>query len=219
MLDVDWTATRPPLDSIEQLWTSTQFDVVSPEAAAVEAYVAAMADTRANGDARWCCVHVPDSPALDWFAARNCLADADFFAHLLASDAVTRELGLPVAERPETAFTVESGLTLDGVLAEQLVHGGTRPYADTIDQKYGGYAAAKRLAEACRDDIIEDRYEEVTVHRTRESWCDWFGDPHWNTTLVAVDRRYRWAWVVVATDDGGLEAASEQARADASADD
>lgn len=214
MLDVDWTATRPPLDSLEQLWASTEFDVVAPEAEAVERYVDAMADTRANGDARWCCVRIPDSPALDWFAARNCLADADFFEQLLASEAVTGELGLAVPERPAPAFTVESGLTLDGVLAEQLVHGGTRSFAETIDQEYGTYAAAKRLAEDCRDDIVQDRYEEVTVHRTREDWCDWFGDPHWNTTVVAVDRRYRWAWVVVATDDGNLEAAGNQATAD-----
>jgi len=211
MLDVEWTATRPPLDSIEQLWMSSEFDVVSPEAAAVDRYVDAMADTRASGDARWCCVDIPDSPALDWFASRNCLSDADFFTHLLASDAVTAELTMAMTERPDVAFTVESGLTLDGLLAEQLVHGGTRSYAETIEQEYGTYAAAKRVAERCRDEIIEDRYEEVTIHRTRGAWCDWFGDPHWNMTLVAVDRRYRWAWVVVTTDEGLLEPAAAEA--------
>lgn len=214
MLDVDWTATRPPLDSIEQLWESKAFEPVAPDADDVERYVGAMAETRAAGDARWCCVRIPDSPALDWFAARNCLADADFFSHLLGSDAVTRELDLEV-ERPEPTFTVESGLALDGVLAEELVHGGSRSFAATVDQEYGTYGRAKRLAEACRGEMLEERYEEVTVHRTREAWCDWFAEPHWNLTLVAVDRRYRWAWVVVATDAGRLEAASEQAATDA----
>ena len=94
-------------------------------------------------------------------------------------------------------------------------HGGSRPFAATVDQKYGTYGRAKRLAEACRDEMLEERYEEVTVHRTREAWCDWFAEPHWNLTLVAVDRRYRWAWVVAATDAGRLEAASEQAATDA----
>jgi hypothetical protein len=211
MLDVDWTARRPHLASIEQLWTSTEFDVVSPEAESVDRYVDALAATRANGDARWCCVRIPDSPALDWFAARNCLADADFFAHLLSADVVARELGVTADGRQNPTITVESALTLDGLLAEQLVHGGSRSLGDTVDQQYGTFAEAKRLARNCLDAIVQDRYEEVTVHRTREAWADWFGDPHWNMTLVAVDRRYRWAWVVVATDDGTLQAATDQA--------
>lgn len=211
MLDVDWTATRPHLESVDQFWASTDFDVVDPEAPAVDRYVDALAATRAAGDARWCCVGIPDSPAIDWFAARNCLADVDFFEQLLGAESVARALGVPAADRPAPAFTVESGLTLDGLMAEQLVHGGTRSFSETLDQEYGAFAEAKRLAVECRDDIIQDRYEEVTVHRTREAWSDWFGDPHWNTTLVAVDRRYRWAWVVVATDEGLLEPAAAEA--------
>jgi hypothetical protein len=213
MLDVNWTATRPPLDAIDQLWSSKDFDVVDPDASGVERFVDAMNDTRASGDARWCCVHIPDSPALDWFAARNCLADAEFFGHLLASEAVTDRLGIEVPERPEPTFTVESGLALDGVLAEALVHGGSRSFDATVDQEYGTYAKAKRLARECCGEVIEDRYEEITIHRTREAWCDYFGEPQWNLTLVAVDRRYRWAWVLISTDDGGLEAAREQAAA------
>jgi hypothetical protein len=214
MLDVDWTATRPPLDSIEQLWESKEFVPVAPDADDVERYVGAVADTRAAGDARWCCVRIPDSPALDWFAARNCLADADFFTRLLASDAVAGPLDLEV-DRPEPTLTVESGLALDGVLAEELVHGGSRSFAATVEQEYGTYARAKRLAEACRDEMLEERYEEVTVHRTREAWCDWFTEPHWNLTLVAVDRRYRWAWVLIATDEGMVEPAADEARSGA----
>lgn len=215
MLDVDWTASRPHLESVEQLWASTEFDVVDPETPAVERYVDALAATRARGDARWCCVHIPDSPALDWFAARNCLADVDFFTHLLGDETVTDELDLPAVDRPDASFTVETALTLDGLLAEQLVHGGTRSFAETIDQEYGTFAEAKRLATDCCSDIVEDRYEEVTVHRTRDAWCDWFGHQHWNTTLVVVDRRYRWAWVAVATDEGRMEPAAAEARSDA----
>ena len=211
MLDVDWAASKPPLASVDDLWRSAAFDLVSPEVPAVQRYVDALSATRASGDARWCCVRIPDSPALDWFAARNCLADADFFAHLLSDDAVARELGLAVADRPEPTMTVESALALDGVLAEQLVNGGSRSFADTVAQQYGTFAEAKRLATACRDDVVQERYEEVTVHRTREAWCEWFGDPTWNLTLVAVDRRYRWAWVLVATDDGTLAAAADRA--------
>ena len=211
MLDVDWKAARPHLESVKQLWTSKDFDVVVPDAAAVEQYVEAMTDTRARGDARWCCVRIPKSPAVDWFAARNCLADVNFFGHLLASEAVADELDVVVPERPDPSLTVETGLSLDAVLAEELVHGGTRSFETTLDQQYGAYAEAKRLAEDCRDEIIEDRYEEVTIHRTREAWCEWFGEPVWNLTLVAVDRRYRWAWVLVVTDEGRLEAAAGQA--------
>jgi hypothetical protein len=211
MLDVDWTATRPPLESIDQLWTSTDVDVVAPEAPAVDRYVDALAATRARGDARWCCVRIPDSPALDWYASRNCLGDADFFAHLLADDVVARELGLTVDRRPDPPVTVESALSLDGLLAEHLVHGGSRSFDATLDQQYGAFAEAKRLAADCLDDVVQDRFEEVSIHRTREAWCEWFGDPEWNLTLVAVDRRYRWAWVIVATDEGTMEAAAEQA--------
>jgi hypothetical protein len=215
MLDADWTVSKPPLESIEELWTSRNFEVVSPEAAAVDRYVDALSATRARGDARWCCLRIPDSPALDWFAARNCLGEAEFFTHLLSAETLGRELGLTVKNRPDPAFTVESALALDGVLAEQLVHGGTRSFADTVDQQYGTFATAKRLAADCLDDIVQERYEEVTVHRTREAWCDWFGDPHWNLTLVAVDRRYRGAWVLVATDEGTMEAAVDEANAGA----
>jgi hypothetical protein len=45
----------------------------------------------------------------------------------------------------------------------------------------------------------------LTVHWTREAWCEFFGESQWNLTLVAVDRRCRWAWILVATDEGPLE--------------
>ncbi|MFQ3320582.1 MAG: hypothetical protein ACI8UR_001698 [Natronomonas sp.] len=210
MLDVNWTGPRPPRNTIERVWSSATFETVDPDTESVEAYVDAMAETRTQGDARWCCVEIPDSPVLDWFAGRNCLADADFFANLLGSEPVAAALGLD-PDDPAPTFTTETALSLDGVLAEQLVHGGSTSFGDTIDQQYGTFASAKNLAEACRHDIVEDRYEEVTVHRTREPWADWFGEPHWNVTLVAVDRRYRWAWVFVATDEGLVESARQQA--------
>ena len=208
---VDWGTPRPDGDRVERVWASASFEPVDPDAGGLEAYVDAMAATRARGDARWCCVEIPESPVLEWFAERNCLPEADFFRHLLGSEAVADALDL-APEDPRPEVTVETALSLDGVLAEQLVHGGSRAYADPVDEEYGTFAAAKRLAEAARDDVVEDRYEEVTVHRTREAWCEWFGAPEWNLTLVAVDRRFRWAWVLVATDEGRLEAA-ESARA------
>lgn len=206
MLGTDWGTPRPDGDHVERVWSSASFETVDPDADDLGAFVDAMAATRGRGDARWCCVEIPESPVLDWFAERNCLADADFFRHLLGSATVADALDLAPGD-PRPTVTVETALSLDGVLAEQLVHGGTRPYDDTVDREYGTFAQAKRLAEGARDDVVEDRYEEVTVHRTREAWCDWFGATEWNLTLVAVDRRFRWAWVLVATDEGPLEAA------------
>ena len=206
MHSVDWGASRPDGDRVERVWSSASFETVDADAEAVEEFVDAMAATRPRGDARWCCVEIPESRVLDWFAARNCLAEAEFFRHLLGSPAVAEALGVaPEDPDPAPTFTVETALSLDGVLAEQLVHGGSRSYGDTVDQEYGTFAGAKRLAEAARDEIVQDRYEEVTVHRTREAWCEFLGEPQWNLTLVAVDRRYRWAWVLVATDEGLLE--------------
>lgn len=205
MHDPNWGATRPRRGSLEEVWGEATFERIDLGAKSVEEYVDAMAATRRHGDARYCCVEIPPSTELDWFASRNCLADADFFARLLGSDTVADELGLEVSEEPDVSMTVETALSMDGTLAEQLVHGGTVSYGDTVEQQYGTFARAKRLAEECRDDIVEDRYEEVTVHRTREPWCEWFGEPHWNFTMVVVDRRYRLAWVLVATDEGPLE--------------
>jgi len=221
MLDADWGVTRPDRDAIERVWSSASFERVAVEAPAVTSYVDAVAETRPGGDARWCCIEVPKSRTLEWFAARNCLAEADFFQHLLASAPVLAELGLdPEADpdgptpAPAPEFTVESPLTLDGLLAELLVHGGSRSYGDVVDQSYGTAARAKRLARDAHDEVVQDRYEEVTVHRTREPWCGWFGDPAWNLTLVAVDRRYRLAWVLVATDEGPLAQADDAALAE-----
>lgn len=210
MLDTDWPASRPHGASIEQFWSSASFEAIDYDGVALAEYTDAMAETRERGDARWCCVEIPESPALDWFAARNCLAEADFFAELLSSETVREQLGIEPADSNPT-MTVESALTLDGILAELLVHGGSKSYGDTVDQQYGTFARAKNIAEAARDEIVEDRYEEVTVHRTREAWADLFGEPRWNVTLVVVDRRYRWAWVVVATDEGLLETTRKQA--------
>jgi hypothetical protein len=211
MLDVDWESAKPGVDDLERAWASADFDVVSPEEDAVDSYIDSMSDTRPRGDVRCCCVRVPDSRTLDWYVSRNALAEANFFIELLSSDAVAEGLGIEADCGIDPDFTVESALSLDGMLAEQLVHGGSKPYSDTIDQQYGGCASAKRLARECADAIVEDRYEEVTVHRTREAWSDWFGEPWWNFTLVVVDRRYRWAWVLAATDEGLVEAAKEEA--------
>jgi hypothetical protein len=212
MLDIDWAAGKPPVNDVEQVWASAEFETVSPDAAAVDDYVDALSATRPRGGARLCCVRLPESQALDWYAAHNALAEADFFAELLASEVVTTGLGVETDDDLDPEFTVESALSLDGVLAEQLVHGGSKPYDETIDQQYGACAKAKRLARSFTDAVVEDRYEEVTVHRTREVWSDWFGHPWWNFTLVVVDRRYRWAWVLAATDEGLMEAAREESR-------
>jgi hypothetical protein len=213
MLDIDWEAAKPEIDDVEQLWASMEFDVVSPDAPAVDEYVDAMAETRPRGDARLCCVEIPESQTLDWYASRDALAEVDFFTELLSSEAVAEGLDVDAHDEADLdpTFTVESALTLDGILAERLVHGGSRSYEETIDQQYGGCASAKRLARAFTDAVVEDRYEEVTVHRSREAWSDWFGHPWWNVTLVVVDRRYRWAWVLAATDEGLLETASREA--------
>jgi hypothetical protein len=209
MLDPNWGDTRPHGGSLDEAWGSAAFESVDLGTEPVETYVDAMAATRRHGDARYCCVEIPDSPEIDWFASRNCLADAGFFSRLLGSETVAAELGLDVTEDPDVSMTVETALSMDGTLAEQLVHGGSVSYGDTLDQQYGTFAKAKRLAEAFRDAVVEDRYEEVTVHRTREAWCEWFGEPHWNVTMVVVDRRYRLAWVLVATDEGPLERVEE----------
>ncbi|WP_336135507.1 hypothetical protein [Natronomonas amylolytica] len=211
MLDIDWAAGKPPVNDVEQVWASAEFEAVSPDAAPVDDYVDALSATRPRGDARLCCVRAPKSQALDWYAAHNALAEADFFAELLSSAAVAEGLDIEADDDLDPEFTVESALSLDGVLAEQLVHGGSKPYDETVDQQYGGCAKAKRLSRAAADAVVEDRYEEVTVHRTREAWSDWFGHPWWNLTLVVVDRRYRWVWILVATDEGLMEAAKEEA--------
>ena len=205
MLDVDWGAERPNRDTIDAAWRDASFDAVALQATEVDAYTDAMASTRPGGGARCCCIQIPDSPVIDWFAARNCLADAGFFDRLLGSDAVAAELDLDVSEPPTPTMTVESSLSLDGILAEALVYGGSVAYDDAVGELGDGMSGAKRLAERFRDVVVEERYEEVTVHRTCEPWCEWFGDAPWNFTLVAVDRRYRWAWVLVATDEGTLQ--------------
>lgn len=205
MLEVDWGIERPDPSRIDAVWQDASFDVVALQASAVEEFVGAMAETRPRGDARCCCVQIPESPVIDWFAARNCLADAGFFGHLLGAPTIAAELDLDVSDAPEPTMTVESSLSLDGVLAEELVYGGSVSYVDTAAEADDAFARAKRLAERFRDLVVEERYEEVTVHRTREPWCEWFGEPTWNLTLVAVDRRHRWAWVLVATDEGCLE--------------
>lgn len=212
MLDIDWAAGKPPVNDVEQVWASAEFEVVSPDAAGVDDYVDALSATRPRGDARLCCVRIPESRALDWYASHNALAEADFFAELLSSKAVRAGLDIDADPDLDPEFTVESALSLDGVLAEQLVHGGSKAYDETIDQQYGACAKAKRLAQGFTDAVVEDRYEEVTVHRTRAAWSDWFGEPWWNLTLVIVDRRYRWAWVLAATDEGLMEAAKREAR-------
>jgi hypothetical protein len=153
MRGVDWETSRPNGDRVERVWSAAWFETVDADADAVEAYVDAMAATRARGDARWCCVEIPESRVLDWFAARNCLAKADFFRHLLGSATVADALGV-APDDPAPTVTVERGLSLDGVLAEQLVHGGSRSYGDTVDQEYGTFASAKRLAEEARDEIV-----------------------------------------------------------------
>lgn len=204
MLEIDWGAERPSRDAVEAAWEDVSFEPVDVDSARYEEFLEAMSATRPNGDARCCCLQIPDSPVIDWFAARNSLGDVDFFARLLGSSTLAAELEIEGFDGDVSDLTVESSLRLDGILAEQLVHGGSVSYDDVVEERNGA-AAAKRLTEQFRDLVVEDRYQEVTLHRTRRGWCSFFGEPHWNLTLVCVDRRYRWVWILIATDRGPLE--------------
>ena len=120
-----------------------------------------------------------------------------YFQRLLTSPDIRQSLEeLRIGEELEhdPQFAQTSSLILDGQVAERLVFGGAyREFIGTPKQ-------AKDLAQQFTQCIFGDRYSDVKIYTSHDSWCDWFHDVAWDTTWLIFDQPMSKLWIVCVTD-------------------
>jgi len=199
--DIDWDEPRPSIEELVGSWASVDWEPVPINLPALDAYLRQIRETHSNGGyliGRWRAVRCPDVTA--WFAARNRLGEYEMHRLLFENPVVRTELSsleipVPLDRVPGSLKEVPGGvLTLDGILATIIVHGGA------YKSFQGSAAEAKRLADEAVADLTGRRYEDFRLDRTHEPWTPWFFGVAWDDTLVLTDYRSAEMTVLCLTD-------------------
>lgn len=140
-----------------------------------------------NGGVNWATFDVECNTNGDWFASRNRFDEFGFFPELLSALCAHWSMGprdprLPELDPRHFRDLFANTYTLPGWLAGTLKSGGA------YSKFQGTGAEAMAIASRAVFEIVEDRFEEVTVYRSHAPWSDWFFDIAWDSTTVIIDR-------------------------------
>ncbi len=164
---------------------------------AVGALLEAMRYVFANGGAQFASFILGPSAVLDYFAPRGRLDEIQFWSRMLQTPAVVEALpwlGDVYPGKKEITFHPLSAYYLDGDLAETLMKGGAyRHFAGTAKE-------AKQIGLDFCSVVFENRYDELTVRKTKDVWADWFMFTPWDNTWLGLDHRERRFWILCGTD-------------------
>jgi hypothetical protein len=140
--------------------------------------------------------HGEPGSAGDWFVSRNLYLESRFFEELLTSPAFLGlfDPGTMPDHQDPMDWQAENPYALAGNWAFSLKAGG----AYTRFHRSG--AEAMSLAEAARQELFGDRYEDQWIFSCRKAWNDWFFGQHWDNTWVGFDTRTHRAWIFATTD-------------------
>ena len=191
-----WEQNRPGDGEIQHLWQSPVFSPVACSSDAVSELLHELRTTHVNGGAEFAQFVFAGHPVLHWFVSRDRFAEIGFFENLLTSSACRS--ALPTLKPPTSLEPVDwerlSPYVLDGDFAGVLMAGGA------YKRFNGTSCAAKALAGRVCEDLLDGRYEETEVFRTRVPWSPWFCGVAWDTTWIGVDKGRSRTWVLCATD-------------------
>ncbi len=141
---------------------------------------------------------VSENVTFDWFAYNNRLAEIEFVSRALGSgDIISAAAELSIDKSLlsfESLTHLPDSFDMAGRLARHLYHGGPHSNQDLEAKE------VLRIAEQFIDQIIQNRYEEVSVVTFNTAWADWFYDEYWDMTYLLYDRRHRQIWMLCLTD-------------------
>lgn len=141
---------------------------------------------------------IAENVTFDWFAYNNRLEEIDFLNHTLQnSDVISAaaELSVDTNLLPiENITHLPDSFDMAGRLARHIFHGGPHSNGSFETQE------ALKRAEDFVDQIIQNRYTEVSVMLFNSAWADWFYDEYWDMTYLLYDRSHRQIWLLCLTD-------------------
>lgn len=185
--DIDWLAGKPDGFRIKQSHERVRYERRPLREPAVDAVVAELDRSHANGGALVARFGVvEEDAAFRWYATRDRFTEWDFFRHFLGSPAVREalpELGIPDRLKGDLKFARcwAGTLALDGELAAMMVGGGA------YERFRGTHTEAKRLGTAFVDAVVGERHGEFRVYRSHAAWAGWFFEIGVATTTIVID--------------------------------
>jgi len=184
-LDISWQGMPPSDESITVMWKKMVFSTL-PTTLEEHALIKTLREVYSSPEnVFFAQFKAADDPVFSWYASRNRLSEIGFLEKFLQSPAINRNASgaLTYSSPIAPQFEFISGFCLDGFLATELFWGGCgRSFA-------GNASTAKKLGEGFCEALAGDRFEEITVYRSREAWSEWFQDYGADTTYVILDRR------------------------------
>ena len=198
MLEIDYNQKRPKQteDAIREMWQEVHISVCDESSPAVDRLLQALRHVHANGGAHFALFNIEVNPTFRWFMARNLWEAIELPENLLRSHVVAGALP-EVCREVETGsfgFELEDGFTLSGKLTKTLVRGGA------YERHQAGPGDAFFVADEFRRWLYHDRFDEVLVLRSWESWSPWFFDIAWDETWLIFDKRLSKFAVLTMTD-------------------
>jgi hypothetical protein len=197
MLESGSSQSYPSPQEIVNLTADLSITYEELQNEAVGALLEAMRYVFANGGAQFASFILGPSPVLDYFAPRDRLDEIRFWSRMLQTPEIVEALpwlGDIYIGKQEIVFHPLSAYYLDGDLAETLMKGGAyRHFSGTAEE-------AKQVGLDFCAAVFENRYDELTVRKTKDVWANWFMHTPWDNTWFGLDRRARRFWILCATD-------------------
>lgn len=182
-------------------WSTARIELLNASGRGIDDFLSALRETLNCGLFEFRRFSVHPVRNFDWFYDGHVWSDVGpgkFARAFLAHPVVQAELGevLSGADAAQTnRFERTSPLALDGLLAQQLVDGGSQ------FRFRGEHRAAKALAAGFCRDLFGERYEDVQVAHASFAWTHWFCDIAWDRTWIVIDKGTCAVSVLCSTDD------------------
>lgn len=87
-----------------------------------------------------------------------------------------------------------SSLIFDGDLAIRILLGGA------YKEFNGNPSDAKKIGQKLSNEIIGDRYTDITIFTTDDAFTDWYFGVAWDTTWIIFDKGKSKVWIICMTD-------------------
>lgn len=194
-LDADMNGQRPGFEATVVAARGFTVTSLGGVAEPVQDLLDALLSMRAK--ALFAQFHVAGSMDFDWYASRRRWAELGFAPAFLSHQVLAAqlpELTQGAAFGEEAGFQSVPSITLDGVLAGELLGGGA------YERFRRGAREAKNLGGRFCEAVFQDRFEEVDVMASWSAWSKWFFDVAWDMTFLVMDRREQRVTLLCATD-------------------
>lgn len=188
----------PSFEDRKQMWDTLKFVPITDGFPHTKIYIDALRRVYVNGDVRFGAFGIPVHDVFDWYLSRNQVHNLGFFEHFWQSPVVYQEF--PYKLKDYNAYSVDvfawsNPFILGGELACTLSYGGA------YQRHANGPVHAKTLGDAVALEWIGEDYDDVLVYTGHHfAWSEFFLDVAWDCTWVAINKKRRHIYVIIATD-------------------